>query len=266
MNKLQYGVLAFGLILFTVLYFGFSNVPPQQAEINEARVINQEETDVNALRRLADKELSVDDLVEVHNIERKLQKDVAEEEKIALLKSLSGNWYKLKRYGLAGFYAQRIAETENTADAWSIAGTSYASGVISTKDKAEKSYCFNRAIKAFENASSLEPDNINHQVNLALCYVENPLENQPMKGISLLLDLLEKNPDSVPVLTNLGRLAIRTGQFDKAVERLAKAKSLEPKNANVTLLLSEAYNGLGKKEEALAYLEEYKQLNEIAAK
>lgn len=265
MKKSQYGLIAFGVILFAVLYFGFSTLPPKQAEINQARVINQEMTDVNALRKLADEDLSADDLVEIHNIERKLQKDVAGEEKITLLKSLSGNWYRLKQYALAGFYAQKIAESNNTAEAWSISGTSYATGVINSKDKAQKSYCFNRAVTAFENASSLEPGNINHQVNLALCYVENPLEDQPMKGVMMMLDLLEKNPESVPVLSNLGRLGIRTGQFDKAIARLEKAKTLAPNNANVTLLLSEAYNGLGNREKAFEYLNEYKEMVDAAS-
>jgi cytochrome c-type biogenesis protein CcmH/NrfG len=83
-----------------------------------------------------------------------------------------------------------------------------------------KAFCNQRAVQAFENAISLNPDNASHRLNLALTYTEMPPEDNPMKGILLLRELQEQYPENTQVLNALGRLAIQTGQYARAVERL----------------------------------------------
>ena len=78
---------------------------------------------------------------------------------------------------------------------------------------------------------SLESD-IDNEVNLALTYVEVPLEDNPMKGILMLRELNENHPENVTVIMQLARLSLQTGQFDKAVERLEKVIELRPSSAN----------------------------------
>ncbi|MBP9874520.1 MAG: tetratricopeptide repeat protein, partial [Haliscomenobacter sp.] len=72
----------------------------------------------------------------------------------------------------------------------------------------------------------------------------------PMKGIQMLLDLNQKNPDQPGVLFHLGRLAIRTGQYDKAVERLEKTVALDPARSEAFCFLAQAYQELGQSEKA----------------
>ena len=74
-----------------------------------------------------------------------------------------------------------------------------------------------------------------------------------MKGILMLRDLIEKEPENVLVLSTLGRFAIQTGQFEKAIERLEKAISLDPKNNKANCLLAQAYQGVGNAEKAAEY-------------
>jgi len=47
-------------------------------------------------------------------------------------------------------------------------------------------------------------------------------------------------------------LAIKTGQYDKAIIRLEKVRVLDAKNTEAACLLSFAYDGVGKKKEAEA--------------
>ena len=95
---------------------------------------------------------------------------------------------------------------------------------------------------AFQNAASLNPTNIEHTINLALCYTENPPADNPMKGTLLLLNLEKANSGNIPVNIQLARLGIKTGQFDKAIARLEKILAKEPDNKRAVCLLAEAYS------------------------
>ena len=66
-----------------------------------------------------------------------------------------------------------------------------------------------------------------------------------MKGILQLRELDAQNPDNVIVNLQLARLAIKTGQFDKAIARLEKTLSKDPNNRKLVCLLADAYEGKG---------------------
>ena len=58
----------------------------------------------------------------------------------------------------------------------------------------------------------------------------------------------------------LGKLAIQSGQFDKAERRLAMVVSRQPDNTEAMYFLAEAYKGLGQKEKAVEWFEQCKKL------
>ena len=60
----------------------------------------------------------------------------------------------------------------------------------------------------------------------------------------MLLALNEKYPDDVLVLNALARLAVKTGQWDRAKARLEKSASLQEDNASTICLLADVYQQL----------------------
>jgi tetratricopeptide (TPR) repeat protein len=253
MTKLQIIVVSSMILLFAGMYFGLDNKPKTQKVIEKSRAIEAESTDINALLDDAKSELSTEKSTLILSIETKLNEAQTDSAKVEILKELSGSWYEMERIDIAGFYAESIAEIENDEEAWSIAGTTYAIGVQRAREEKIKQFCFGRAVKAFENAISINPSNTTNKVNLAVCYAENPLPENPMKGILMLRDLIEKEPENVLVLTTLGRFAIQTGQFDKAIERLQKAITIEPENNKANCLLAQAFRGKGDDKKAAEY-------------
>ena len=127
----------------------------------------------------------------------------------------------------------KVAELENTEQAWSIAGTTMTLGLKNADQEKIKKFCSKNAIKAFENAISMDPENVQHRTNLAICYAEYPSQDNPMQGIMMLLDLNKKHPDNVGVLITLARFGMQTGQFEKVQGRLQKVLSLEPDNLSL---------------------------------
>jgi uncharacterized protein HemY len=74
-----------------------------------------------------------------------------------------------------------------------------------------------------------------------------------MQAVLMLRDLESKHPENASVYNALGRLAIKTGQWQRATERLEKSWSLDKKNPNTPCLLAKAYEGAGNITKATEY-------------
>lgn len=229
-------VIATWVLTVFILYFGFDTKSPTQEADSKSRILTGTQLDVQPMIMTAKESLAVSDLTEIQRLEA-LAEGGDSTQQIVALKELSGKWYRLEEYYIAGHFAERVAEQEMTGQSWSIAGTTFMAG-LSSSDAMLRDACTQKAIQALENAISLEPENVEYRVNLSLAYTENPPPNEPMKGIQMLLSLNEKHPENVMVLTTLARLAIKTGQYDRAQTRLERALEIEPNHASATCLLA----------------------------
>ncbi len=252
MTKLQIVSVVSAVLLFIVLYFGCDTVSSEQKRMGEDRKPGMVSTDISVLLKDAAEDLdpSQTGIIEMLDAQVEAAQDST---KIGLLKQLSGKWYEFGQPAIAGFYAQTIAEVDNSEESWSVAGTTYSICLQRSKEKKVRDYCYQNAVQAFENAVSVNPDSPQHKVNLAVLYTENPPPQNPMKGILMLRELTEKYPENASVLVNLGRLAIQTSQFDKAVERLSQALTLEPNNRQAICFIARAYDAKGDQANAELY-------------
>ncbi|MEM9919490.1 MAG: tetratricopeptide repeat protein [Bacteroidota bacterium] len=255
MTKLQISIVATSLVLLGVLYFGFEIKSPKQAAVEQGRSLVAKSTDIDVILKDAKSKLTPEITNELVFLEEGAAKAKSDTARVALLQRLSGRWYQLNEPAVAGYYAEKLAEEINTEDAWSIAGTTYSICSQRVKETKVNEFCSQQAVKAFESAISLNPNNIDHRINLALCYTEKPPQDNPMKGILMLVDLNKRNPDNVPVLIQLGRLAIQTGQYEKAIQRLTKAVSLQPEESRGHCLLAKALESNGQPEKAVRHKE-----------
>lgn len=253
MSRQQLYTVGAALALFFGLYFGCNTKPKKQQIVEKTRSLTLESTDVQSLIRNGKDSLSIAEKSEILALEKDLKAANSDADKVEQFKLLSRKWYQFANAAVAGHYAEEIAKIENTEEAWSIAGTTYSIAVQRASVEKNKKFCAARAIQAFENAISINPTNTDHQVNLALCYTEYPLKDNPMKGIQMLLDLNKKEPDNVSVLNTLARLGLQTGQFEKAAKRLERVLSLDANNQKATCLLAQAYQGLGNAEKAASF-------------
>jgi cytochrome c-type biogenesis protein CcmH/NrfG len=253
MNKSQVLAITVSLILFAGLYFGFDTKPVNHQTVERSRAVQGESTSFESLLEKAQAQLGPEQSEQIRSLEQKLQGTAEQGEKIALMKQLSGLWYRFGHLPVAGVLAERVAEVENADSSWSVAGATFFNGLMRAQDAAERQYCAEHAVIAFESAASLAPDKPEHRVNLALVWAENPPPNNPMQAVTMLRDLESKYPEAPSVYNALGRLAIKTGQWQRAIDRLEKAHSLEPNNPNTPCLLAQAYEGAGNKEKATEF-------------
>lgn len=250
MNGTQISVIAIVLGLFLLLYFGFDNKPKEYKAIEKSRALTVKATDSNTILQEAFVSLNNEQKQTVRRFEEMADNAPDETSKLAVLKELAGYWYSIGNQAVSGIYAEEIANIVDDDTSWSIAGTTYAAGFQNTKEETIKAYCNDKAIEAFENAISLNSKSVQHKVNLALRHVES---QQPMKGILDLRALNEKYPENVMVLNNLGQLAIRSNQFEKAKERFEKVLTLEPTNEKATCWLAQVFEQMNETAKAAAF-------------
>ncbi len=253
MTKMQLAVISAGLALLLLLYFAFDTKPKEQKALEKSRALAAESTNLEALLPEAKAALNTMQSSVVIALEQELASVGSDSAKVELLKQLAGRWYEFGNPAISGAYAQQVAELTSSEEAWSITGTTFAICLQTSQDEKVRSFCTSRAIAAFENAISLNPENIAHRVNLAMTYAENPPPNEAMKGPMMLLELNQQHPDNVLILNSLARLAIKTGQYDRAKERLEQAYAQDPQNGNTICMLAQVYNALGNAGQADAF-------------
>ena len=236
MNRPQLILIGSAILLFFALYFGCDTQTKEQKAIDQSRELTKEVLDIKSH---AGTTLSSLDAAQKSTIESLTLK--AESKDVAVLKQLSSAWHNAQHDEIAACYAEQIADIEKTDEAWGIAGANYYLAIGQNTDKQMRDFCTQRAVNAFQNAASLNPTKLDYKINLALCYTENPPQDEPMKGILLLRDLDKENPDNAAINIQLARLAIKTGQFDKAIARLEKVLASEPNNKKAVCFLAEAY-------------------------
>lgn len=235
-------ILAAALLL-AGLYFGFDTTPKEREAIDTKRAIEGTATDFASLEKAAKAAIKPADLSRLDALAEKAAAEKDEKAKLALLKELAGGYFQSGSPVLSGKTADEIAEIEKTDVAWSIAGATWQIAGTNAKDQAAHDFCGKHAIAAFENAVSIKPEDVAHQVNLAAVYADFPLPENPMKAVLMLRDLEAKHPDNPLVFNALGRLAIKTNQWDRAIARFEKTISLDPKNKQANCLLVEALRG-----------------------
>ena len=237
MNKHQIIVISSAIALFFILYFGCDTQSKEQKVLTQSRALTTEALDIKAHIAETLGKLGAEQKANIQSLTQK-----ADSKDPSLLKQISAAWHNAGHDEIAASYAEQVAEVEKTEDAWSIAGANYYLAIQQSTEDAVRNFSTQHAVNAFQNAASLNPTNIEHKINLALCYTENPPQENPMKGTLLLLDLEKQNSGNVPVNIQLARLGIKTGQFDKAIGRLEKILAKEPENKRAVCLLADAYN------------------------
>ncbi len=244
LGKPQYIVLATGVALLLVL-LSFRTKPTDLISREKERSLNLQSTDPSILRQEALGQLASASLSRVQVLEAQISAANDTADRVSLLQELSSLWFREKEFGLAGTYAQEIAQYVQTDEAWGIAGTTFGVGIKNSLKEKEKSYCLSKALESLENATSLAPNKVSHRLNRGIILVESPPKDNPMKGVLILLDLNKKYPKNVSVINNIAKFALQTGQVDRAEQRLLTAIDLSPNNKTTHCLLAQLYEAKG---------------------
>jgi len=80
-----------------------------------------------------------------------------------------------------------------------------------------------------------------------------------MKGIMMLREVVAKNPEHENAQFNLGVLSVKSGQYDKAIDRFQTVLRINPARKEMYFLIGKTFMMEGNKEKALENLEKLKK-------
>jgi tetratricopeptide (TPR) repeat protein len=151
------------------------------------------------------------------------------------------------------YFLSQLAEKNNSYDQFQRAGDLFEATASLTDKEDMSSYLIENAIAAYQKATLIDSSDVFLKMKLASSYIEQGAN--PMQGISMLLDIVKKDPGNADAQLMLGKFAMMSGQFEKAIERLEKVVYLRPQSNDALFLLAMAHQNLGHKDKAIELLQ-----------
>lgn len=265
MQKRQLLFISLGVGLFALLYWGGQMVgdpaktaKPSQANRDQARGGMNPTADIVPINidqytKEHKLDLSSDQLAKLNTLEKNLDQSNS----AVANKDLAEFWEKAPELNISANYYKKAAFLENSEKSLTFAGNLFLA-LLQRTDKPEvRKWQALEAIECFTTALKMNPSNTDSKIALATCYTEGTGET--MKGVTMLREITQQDSTNIPANIILGKLAIQSGQWEKAIKRLELVLSLRPTNTEAMYFLAEAYKGKGDKQRAIELFEACKK-------
>jgi tetratricopeptide (TPR) repeat protein len=209
-----------------------SNAP--KASPNQAA---SQELNADALLKSAKSALTKEQLAQLDQLELGLK--VKGEKDTAVLDQIGRFWDRQGIPAASAIWFEKKSDLQKTEKSFLDAAYRYFDSFKLAQDSGLKDLFVAKAISNYSKVLDLNPDNLDAKTDLGACYAEGT--GEPMKGIMLLRDVVSKNPNHEMAQYNLGMLSVRSGQFDKAVERFKKVLEINPQRTQLYYYLGQIY-------------------------
>lgn len=246
-NQLVLFVIVIGIVAFLFVK-GFKT---EKASLDAATAVKSNAFDMDAYILEEKKELSQPLQERVNALEK-------ESKTITGLQNLIVLWDSLNNQLVSAHYMEQYALQEPTEKNWFAAGSKYYAFAGMSNDSVIIAEAAGRAKLAFEKVMKLNPNNLDAQTAMAAIIVQ--VDQDVMKGVGLLKDVVAKDSNNIQAIFTLGMLSIQSNQFEKAQERFEKLITLQPFNPEYYFYLGEVYAKSGQTEKAIKTYETCKTL------
>ena len=189
---------------------------------------------------------------------QKLIDNSSETKKAKMIENLANLWARTQNLIVSAHYFEEVAKRDSTKDKWKTAGDYYFVGLQNTGDTAAKLFAGQRSFECYAVASRFDTSDTKIKVLEAVSLIDGV--GNVMGGVLLLKEVEKTDPDNELMNVTLGRLAIVSGQYTKAIPRLERLVKLYPTNTEAYFHLGGAYRATGKKNEAIKMFEKCKEL------
>lgn len=260
MKKQQYLLLSGSLILFIVLFFFGNTIPPKTAPVQPASTVHAAAgasipavTTANVIAQ-AKTQLSPAQASRISQLENSVVRGDVKAQQINVYHQLADFWDDtLHQHILGAYYTGEAAKLENSEKKLTFAARLMLDGLMDENDPARQNWLATNAKALFEKSLELNPANDSAKIGIGACYMFGNIADNPMQGILAIREVVEKNPDNLYGQMMLGIGGIRSGQFDRAIERFTLVVNKQPDNMEAVLYLSEAYERKGDKVNAVKW-------------
>lgn len=255
-------ILIIGSILLVIAFYFFGSTRKKGEELilmKNEELTQPTSVDIDKIIAKAKSDFSEGQLENLKKLEDGLSQTNDLKKKVEILEQLIEKWDTYQRPEIAINYHFQLAELEPTEINWTAAAEKCFFAFNTNEDSSLHHYFMEKAIDAYKKTIDINPANNDNKINLAVCYTYGETANT-MQGVLLLLDVVKSDSNNVKANFLLGKLAMTSGQFEKAVMRFEKVVSLDNQNAEAYLNMAESYQSLGNNKKAIELFEKAKKL------
>ena len=222
MQKKQVLLVGAAAALLIVLVAFGRTIPhsDKKAMPTAARMMGgQEEKPIafDELLAAAKQKVPAEKLLSITTLENKVVRGDVKNQQIAAYKELYASWDSLNQLPVAAYYLGEAAKLENSEKSLTFAANLFLEHLEHAQDPAVMKWESQQAITLLDRAIQLSPANDSLKIKQALLYMNT---GEPMLGVAKLKEVVAANPDNAEAQLTLGNMAIQSGQYDKAIERI----------------------------------------------
>ncbi len=193
---------------------------------------------------------------DIEKLEAQL-KNISGVDAVKIQQEIAKKWDDVNQPAPAAFAYEAIAKVQPTYENWLITGDRFTEGYQNFRDTTATAGLLSKAMNAYNKALEINANSLDAKTGLGIAYVKGT--ESPMQGIQLLLGVVKEDPRNVKANMNLGLFSMKSGQFQKAVDRFKTVIDVKP-SPEVWFYLATSYENLGQKPEAILAYQKAKEL------
>ena len=254
MKKEQLFLLAGATLLFCVVYF-FGRTTPSKK--NQVAIVSADTSyNIQKVLEASRSQLTVDQRSRLAQLENSIVRGNVREQKAEVYKQIAA-FYRDTAHLLLPFayYTGEAAKLENSEKSLTFAARFFLENARKQEDEGLKKWMAGESKQLFEKALVLDPADDSLKIGLGSCYIFGNIADNPMQGIMMIREVAERDPSNMYAQFMLGVGGLMSGQLDRAIDRLSIVASKQPDNVEVKLMLAEAYERKGDKQNAVKWYE-----------
>lgn len=202
-------------------------------------------------------------LLDINRLEERIKLD---SNNLDLYDSVGIAWDGLNQPGMSANYFELKAINDNKERSYIDAAYRYFDAFKMAQDSVIRGQMVEKAIACYEKVLIINPANLNAKTDLGVCFAEGT--GMPMKGITLLREVIKEDPNHENAQLNLGFLSLKSTQYDKAIDRFNIVLKINPSRTETYIYLSQTYLQMGDSANARVNLKTFitKTKDEVAKK
>ena len=254
MKKQQLILLAGATLLFCVIYFFGKTTPPKKTTASSG--VADSAYNIGKVLAASRAQLTDDQRSRLAQLENSVVRGNVKDQKAEVFRQIAA-FYRDSAHLLLPFayYTGEAAKLENSEKSLTFAARFFLENARKQQDEGLKKWMANESKELFEKALVLDPGDDSLKVGLGSCYIFGNIADNPMQGIMMIREVAERDPSNMYAQYMLGVGGLMSGQLDRAIDRLSIVAAKQPENVEVKLMLAEAYERKGDKQNAVKWYE-----------
>ena len=262
--KKQYLIGAIGFAFVLILFY-FSKTTTETKPVQQMKPEASNQFDVQQFILQEKQKLSPELSKSITDIENAYLQTADKSQKLIGLNTAANFWKDTaQNFKLYAFYNSEAAKLDNSEKNLTFAAQQFLTLLRDEHDEAMLAWESDEAIRLFQEAIKLNPNNEDLKIGLGSSYVfgkgRNGDPQETMKGIQELLGVVRRDSTNMRAQLVLGIGGYVSGQYDKAISRLTKVIIAQPDNLEAIAFLADTYAAQGNKADAIKWYNVSKRL------